>query len=309
MNLSGIKSNFQKGALTKPQYIEEMHAQHTRLFEYARFIRDTDIAVIEIMPDQIVMTFKTSGIKMLCDEIDRRIAPIEALNFGSYEKTEADIVIKLIEPRYRLFDIGANVGWYSLHIAKAYRDVIIYAFEPVPATFNYLKKNVELNGANNISVYNFGFSNHSSDVVFYVYPGGCGNASVANVSGNENVEEIKCTVKRLDEFVEQNKTGVDFIKCDVEGAELFVYEGGINALKKYKPVVFTEMLRKWSAKFDYHPNEIIALLSGIGYKCYVARGGKLNELPAMDDNTEETNFFFLHTEKHAQKIAALGTSL
>ena len=45
----------------------------------------------------------------------------------------------------------------------------------------------------------------------------------------------------LDEFVKGKKTKVDFIKCDVEGAELLVFTGGIKSIEKYKPIIFAEM--------------------------------------------------------------------
>ncbi|WP_342228107.1 FkbM family methyltransferase [Rickettsiella endosymbiont of Rhagonycha lignosa] len=61
-------------------------------------------------------------------------------------------------------------------------------------------------------------------------------------------------------FSEQKMTKLDFIKCDVEGAELTIYTGGINVIREHKAIIFTEMLRKWSVKFNYHPNDIIALL-------------------------------------------------
>ncbi len=95
--------------------------------------------------------------------------------------------------------------------------------------------------------------------------------------------------------------GVDFIKCDVEGSELFVYQGGLETLKKYKPVVFSEMLRKWSAKFGYHPNDIIALFKNIGYQCYVITvDNYLKEITEVTEETVETNYFFLHGEKHGK---------
>jgi hypothetical protein len=62
------------------------------------------------------------------------------------------------------------------------------------------------------------------------------------------------------------------------------------------------MLRKWSAKFNYHPNEIISLLGEFGYLCFAVNKERLIEIPLMDENTIETNFFFLHSEKHADKI-------
>jgi hypothetical protein len=81
-----------------------------------------------------------------------------------------------------------------------------------------------------------------------------------------------------------------------------VYLGALECLKRDAPIVFTEMLRKWSAKFGYHPNEIIRLLAGIGYRCFVVSGDALTEFREMDDETVQTNFFFLHAENHASKI-------
>ena len=121
----------------------------------------------------------------------------------------------------------------------------------------------------------------------------------------EGLQEFKCPVVPLDTFIVEHEVKVDFIKCDVEGAELFVFQGGLDTLKRCKPIVFTEMLRKFAAKFNYHPNEIIKLFFGIGYHCFVAQGDKLVEFSLMDEETLETNFFFLHSEKHIDIIDSL----
>ncbi len=78
-----------------------------------------------------------------------------------------------------------------------------------------------------------------------------------------------------------------------------MFQGGLKAIKRDTPIVFSEMLRKWSAKFDYHPNEIISLLSDIGYDCFVVKNGGLEKFVSMDESTKETNFFFLHHNKQA----------
>lgn len=64
------------------------------------------------------------------------------------------------------------------------------------------------------------------------------------------------------------------------------------------------MLRKWSARFDYHPNEIIELFAGLGYRCFVTEGGKLRKFAKMNDETKETNFF-LHEVAHAAQVGTL----
>lgn len=62
------------------------------------------------------------------------------------------------------------------------------------------------------------------------------------------------------------------------------------------------MLRKWSNKFGYHPNDIINLFTKIGYQCYVINDKKLKLFTKVDENTIETNYFFLHKQKHLDII-------
>jgi FkbM family methyltransferase len=305
MRLSKLKSDYEKGIISKPEYIKEMHKMHKCLFEYSEFIKDTDSSSIEITDDSVLMTCRSTGVKMLCDKTDERIVPIEILNFGFYEKTDFDMALKLIEENFIVFDIGANIGWYTINISKLVEGVKVFSFEPIPKTLRYLKKNIEINNISNVQVFNFGFSNEEKEITFYYYPEGSGNASLANLSKSNNVEKISCYVRKMDNFVSEKKIKVDFIKCDVEGAELFVFKGGIETIKTHKPIILAEMLRKWSANFNYHPNEIIELLSDVGYRCFTAKGEKLIEFFTMDEQTVETTFFFLHSVKHISKINSL----
>jgi FkbM family methyltransferase len=307
MILNEIKAKYVDGLIGKAEYIREMHKRHACLFEYSEFIKDTDISKIEITDDSVVMTSRAKNIKLICDKKDERIIPIEILNLGSYEENILAMVIKLIDDNHTVLDIGANIGWYTINISKSIRNVNIFSFEPIPKTFKYLQKNLEINDISHVKAFNFGFSSEEEDLIFYYYEECSGNASLANLSQTNNVEKIVCRVRKMDNFVNEYHLKVDFIKCDVEGAELFVFQGGIETIKKHKPIIFSEMLRKWTAKFNYNPNAIIRLLSEIGYRCFVATGESLKEFVAMDEQTVETNFFFLHTEKHEVKINSLMT--
>ena len=303
--LQDILAEYQQGTLTKVEYIDMMHQKHQALFEYAVFIDETNIKTIEIIDSSVIMTTRDQGIKLLCDKDDKRIIPVEILNFGSYEQECMDMMMKLIKPSFKVFDVGANIGWYSLNFAKTISDVEVYAFEPVPKTFNYLTRNIELNEIHCIEKYNFGFSNEVKELTFYYDLEGSGNSSMANLSDKKHVQEITCKVTTLDQFTQKENIAVDFIKCDVEGAELFVFAGGEVTLRQYKPIIFTEMLRKWSAKFNYHPNQIIEFLSELGYRCFIIKENRLEGFSSMDQNTVETNFVFLHNDKHREEIAAL----
>ena len=303
MGIKSLKEDFKNGLINKADYIIQMHNYHKALFEYSDFIGSTDIQRIEISDGQVVTTSREHSIKMLCDPSDRRIAPIETLNFDNYEKTDCDMILQLVADNQNIFDIGGNFGWYSLVIAKS-KKVRVFTFEPIPRTFSYLKQNVALNKLDNIELFNFGFSDQEQQLEFFYYPEGSGNASIAKLSDEEGMQSVSCQVKTLDGFTRDQGNRMDFIKCDVEGAELLVFRGGLEAIRRDKPVIFAELLRKWAAKFNYHPNDVLVLLADLGYRCFIVSGTKLDEIKVIDDQTIETNFFFLHNEKHAQHLVA-----
>jgi len=112
----------------------------------------------------------------------------------------------------------------------------------------------------------------------------------------------------MDDFVNMHGLNIDFIKCDVEGAELLIFQGAVETLKSRKPIIATEMLRKWAGKFGYHPNRIISFMAELDYQCFTSDGENLFPFPEMTDETIETNFFFLHQDKHEKQIKALFAS-
>lgn len=128
----------------------------------------------------------------------------------------------------------------------------------------------------------------------------CGASSLVDLRGTGNTVAVKCPVKKLDDvFPSLGIDRLDLIKCDVEGAEKMVFEGGIDTIKKYRPIVFTEMLRKWAKKYSYHPNDVIELFTNMGYICYVLRQGRPQKIERVTEETVETNYLFLDHSQHA----------
>jgi FkbM family methyltransferase len=241
------------------------------------------------------------------DILDKRITPVDTFNFDQYELEDSEMLYKLVSDNDTIFDIGGNIGWYSNHLAKKLPGATIYSFEPIPETFAQLKRNAEMNHSGNIILNNFAFSDAVQTLKFYYSPNITGASSSQNITENEGMVKLECPADTIDNFVAKNNVPkLDFIKCDVEGAEFFVYKGGAATIEKCKPIVFSEMLRKWSAKFGYHPNDIIDFFRQFGYNVYTSHGGKLVPFGTVTDDTMETNYFFLHPEKHAEKIKALS---
>lgn len=308
MNIKETKSRFKNNEISKVDFIAEMHEFHKVLFDFSNNLVGNEIAKIEIEDGNVVFVSRQTekypgNVKFFINVIDKYTTPVTAFNFGQYEKEDSEMLYNLINDGDTVFDIGANIGWYSYHLAKKFPEAKIYAFEPIPETFSQFKRNAELNQSKNVFLNNLAFSDKKGKLTFFYSPVISGASSSVNITEDDSMVTLECEADTIDHFMqEQQITNLDFIKCDVEGAELFVYKGAINTLKKQKPVVFTEMLRKWSAKFNYHPNDIITLFKQLGYNCYVVTNSKLGLIEEVTDSTIETNYFFLHSEKHLEKI-------
>lgn len=303
MTLNSLSNEYRNQLIDKWQYIDQMYDIHKILFEYANFIIDTNIEKIEISNGEVIMTFKDSLVKMVCAYGDKRIAPIDSLNFNNYELEELNLQLKLMKDVNNIIDIGGNYGWYAIHVAKKYPLKNILSFEPIPFTYKQLIKNIGINDVNNIKAFNFGFSEEMGDFDFFYDPELTVNASMKNVSDKLSALKVVCHVSTLDIFdKERPNQEIGFIKCDIEGAELLAFKGAENVLKKSTPIVFTEILRKWTAKYNYHPNDLIIFFKKLNYKCFVCKDCKLFPFEFVDDETIDTNYFFLHELNHKDLI-------
>ena len=318
MKLEKLYDLYEEGKVPKRLYWELARERLVPLLEVQQILRKNPYCKsVEIREDGIVL--KTQDIALFFD-MAQNICRAETILIGT-EGEEIDFMSCFIPAGAVIFDIGANVGRVSLGLAKAHEDAKVYAFEPVADTFRGLEKNLRLNGREaQIEAYHMGFYSESGDLKFFV-PAANEAASLRPVTDTyyfkegeqgqgerkERLDEVNCPVDTLDHFVAaQGIERLDFIKCDTEGAEKMVFAGGARVFVELRPVVYTEMLRKHAARFDYHPNEIIEMFKGWGYACYTSEAERLLPFEKMDEATVETNFFFLHGEKHRELLAKYG---
>jgi FkbM family methyltransferase len=206
----------------------------------------------------------------------------------------------------QVLDIGANIGWYSVRFAKRNPRSKVHAFEPMPISNAYLQRNVALNSVGHqVCCYNYGLSEMGGSFEYYIAPGNGTNASLLNVADARDAQVIVGLTLTLDQWSSNQKIKPDFIKCDVEGAELLVFRGGEETLKTSKPIVFAELLRKWSKPFGYHPYDMLGFFSRLGYRCYAVGNTGVYSIETVTDETQETNYAFLHSDVHRSLIAAL----
>jgi len=151
---------------------------------------------------------------------------------GTYELDKQLLFQKYIKPGMVIFDVGSNVGLYTLLFSfltgKAGK---IFSFEPVPRNIHFLKKHIELNKLNNTIV----IEKAVSDVITKLKFSLSSNPTMGHLSEEGEIEVETIT---LDEFIKQGNPLPDIIKMDIEGAEHSALIGATELLKNKKPVIF-----------------------------------------------------------------------
>lgn len=170
----------------------------------------------------------------------------KAYLYGTYEPELCEIFDEKIKQDFVCLDVGANIGYTSLLMAKLAGDGgKIIAFEPLPENYNVLKKNVALNTYQNIICENLALSNNISTEKF-IYrsenlTAGGSIVSEKPIGLANTYQEISVQTITLDRYVEKNNIDrIDFIKIDVEGAEGLVIEGMKKLLIEQNPIVLLE---------------------------------------------------------------------
>lgn len=159
------------------------------------------------------------------------------------EADEQAIMQRMIKPGNVVLDIGANLG---LHTAMLSRWVgehgQVIAFEPNPELLPSLRQTIA--HMNNVSLYPCALSNETKTTELFVPPHNPDVASLADWTKEEygSTHTVTCEQQQLDDLVSAGTIPrPDFIKCDVEGAELIVFQGAYETLNREDaPIVLFE---------------------------------------------------------------------
>lgn len=308
-SLEDLQRLYLAGDLNKSEFIARACQFHQLLWTYLPHLRNGQVKEITLSPDGIQFLIGEECTRLWAPSNEARVAPLESINFGSYEPEESNVMNILASGAKHILDVGANIGYHAIRLAIREPNSFVHAFEPLPATFQYLHRNVALNNlSDRVFVYSHALSNANGSFDFYTAPENGVNASLKNVANRLDAKRIVGLALKLDEWTTNHSVIPEYIKIDVEGAELLVLEGAKTTLANHKPRIFAELLRKWSAPFGYHPNDVLSLMSSLGYGCWGVNQSNLRFITNIDENTVETNYAFLHFNQHADIISSLGLS-
>ena len=220
---------------------------------------------------------------------------------GQFENAESRFVEQFLKPGMVVLDIGAHHGYYSLLASQKVGPIgKVVAFEPSLRERRNLLEHLRLNASTNVQVEETALGETDGSAELFVVKGretGCNSLRPPDV--RQPTKAIEVRVARLDDFARQhNLERVDFVKMDVEGAELSVLKGATEFLERRpRPVIFCEVQDLRTRPWGHAAREIVDFLRQRGFFWYVpSDDGAMR--PLTSDQIEfDGNFVAVPEEK------------
>lgn len=222
---------------------------------------------------RLVNSLAMSRLKESRIEINGQIMYIDekdslGLSFnGFFEPKETEVVKKEIKKNDVVIDIGANIGYYTLIFAQLVGPKgKVVAFEPDPANFELLKKNVLVNKYENVILENKAVSNKNGNLKLFLSTKNNGmHRTYPSKWCNESIEINSI---RLENYF-SNEEKIDFVKLDIEGAEYDALMGMKSIIKNNKElVVFTEFVPSSLEEHGTNPEDVLDFFLNEEFKIF-----------------------------------------
>lgn len=242
---------------------------------------------------------------------------VRVLRRGTMEKK---VLFRTIHRGDVVFDIGANVGNYTCMFARLVGSLgEVHAFEPVPPTFKKLRQTVEQNNLNaRLYLSQYALADKPGCLTMYMPVNDCSQAALTVHDdlawSSSHIESFtNCEVGTLDGYINSREIGqIDFVKIDVEGAELLVLQGMESILRRSRPpTLLVEIFAPWTANFNYTPRDLLEFLHQFGYVFYYI--GKDGLILVRSDGTDVPgtpgcmNFLCVIPGVHGRSLVSLSS--
>lgn len=207
----------------------------------------------------------------LAIDLDRASYISSAIYWGGYHSLPTVRFLRnFLQPEMTFADIGANIGEITLVAAKRLTLGKVLAFEPMPAIFALLSRNVALNNFACVTLHNIGLYDRDAERPLYSkrdHTHGTTNHGVSSLfSTRADRQECSVPLLRFDDVAEASGLErLDIIKIDVEGAEMMVLRGAAASIRRFRPVMIVEISATNFQRAGYSAAEFFQYLHSIGY--------------------------------------------
>jgi FkbM family methyltransferase len=232
------------------------------------------------------------------------------LIYNEFERMETGFVERLLRRNMTVVDAGAHHGLYTLLASKrvGWHGRVI-AVEPSPRECDRLEKHLRLNRCSNTELVSCALGENPGETDLYLVDGfqdWCNSLRPPAV--DEPVRTVRVAVRRLDDVLaELGVSKVDFIKLDVEGAELSVLYGAMKLLQREsRPTILAEVQDTRTQPWGYAAREIVQFLVRMDYRWFaIAAKGALLPI-SCDQETYDANLVALPVERTEEFLSLLG---
>ncbi|GAB4546546.1 MAG: FkbM family methyltransferase [Pleurocapsa sp.] len=228
-------------------------------------------------PDSLPYRLAAAGLKQR--DVTVRNGIIKGLKFnagescpelalGTYEVPIQNIFAQYLHPGDVFYDIGSNVGFFSIIAAQLVGEGgKVYAFEPGQENANSIRHNAQLNKFKQIEVIEkaVSHSSGSGQLLLAKYSGG--HALATADAPPDLAGEVTVDLVSIDDLIAQNKIAPpNFVKVDVEGAELDVLKGMKQTIKTHQPTIIYEIDDGDRTAYDRKYQELANFLESLNYR-------------------------------------------
>jgi FkbM family methyltransferase len=183
----------------------------------------------------------------------------------------------LVPAGSKVLDLGAHIGTFSFFAGSQGYEVLAVEASTVNAAL--LRESIKENNYNNIQVENFVVSDHKGEINFY-QDGPYGHIS-EDLGNPKNITVPSVTIDDL--LSQKGWRKVDFIKMDIEGAEISAIQGMKDLLSRSDaPTILFESNGIALNHFGWTTNDLMTSLEAFGYRCFYFRPGKLHPIDSKD---------------------------
>lgn len=194
--------------------------------------------------------------------IGKDLSLYPAVHNGGFESHELDALLGRVEPADTVWDVGGNIGIYSVLLGRAARQGHVVAFEPVPTTRERLVNNLRRNDVTNVTVELVALSDHIGEASMAIYPDapGC-DRIVVGERPEDAADSMRVPTTTGAQYAAVSPLGVpDVVKVDIEGHEPEFLRGTWEIISQRKPTLLMEVnplmwtgpgrLEVWQRLFD-----------------------------------------------------------
>lgn len=219
---------------------------------------------------------------------------------ATWEDMESTFIVHNLKEGAVFVDVGANIGYFSMLAAQQKAGKVL-AIEPIPKTYDMLNMNIEYNMFTdvieplNIAL---GSKEHTAKFICSLGPKNHMEYEVDDI--HRDLPTINVNVTTLDNLLKYRKEigRIDFIKVDIEGAELSFLLGARKTMEAFKPIIMMEIAEHRLTKYNVTAENVFNFMNDLGYKYLSVAEDSITEGNTYVEDLKRGRDFIFYTPNH-----------